>query len=503
MTLIVKKVYCYVKLFKRGRALRLKKEIQYLKNNKTTDDSNNREKLDPAYKVFGFKNNDEFVNWCFDNGIKIKNVIDKLTSKKIIAIKKRNLIQRQLRLSNELKSMSFSEILYNHQKGRISLARDNKFYPYVNVFKKNKERDKGLEKFMNHIVENINLFKKVNDTMFSMYRIEDYAEGLKKIYDYKDFWIRDYKTWEPTRYRNSWWNIINLIEHLFEEYKLPRVLKTVWFNKDNQDMEIELYIDLCQGKSAHKVFKNYALNSAIPELTKKQVHAFMNGRHENVFEVEYKKIFLLENGVKKDFVREATIGNWACSLSNLNMLKEYLLLVQKETMFDKSQILPLWDYMLYLRRQIENENKVFVLKNRSIQKLLNDMHEWHQSLNKSKDSSYWEASWKVKPYVYEDFEKKAVGFYIKELTTAKELIEEGRKLSHCVASYANSCKNGNATIWSFYKDDFGNRKKLVTLELRDELTLVQCRGKANRLPDNSEWYHIEKWLKENGLKRGV
>ena len=483
--------------------MRLKKEINYLKRKQQKTENEQREKLDPAYRVFGFSDNQEFLDWCFEKKIIAPHVIDEKTSKKIRAAKRDEMIQYQLKMASAMKTMSFSELLEIYQKGKVTATRDNKYYAYLEIFNKKEKRDKGLEKFINYVIENINLFKKVNNKMFLEYGIEDYAQGLKKIYEYKDFWVRDYKEWEPTQYRNSWWNLLSLISHLFEEYPMPKVFKTLWFNKENKDHGIELYLDLCMGNSAYKAMKNYANQKGTSELTKKQVHKFMNSRHDNVFEVAYKKMFLIENKVSKEFLNIATTGNWACSLIDLAMVKDYLLLVQKETLFDKSQVLPLWDYIVYIRRQMNNENKQFVLKNRSIQKLLNDMHEWHAKLSKSKDSSYWNGNEVIKPYVYEDLEKSPDAYYIKELTTAKELIEEGRKLSHCVASYAGSCKRGHCSIWSFYKDTFGSKKKLITLEVVGDLTLVQCRGKGNRLPNDSEWYHINNWLKENGLKRGV
>ncbi len=489
--------------FKKDDILRLKKEINYLENKQLKNNGEQNNKLNPAYKVFGFSDNAEFLNWCFEKKIVLPNVIGEKTAKKIRDVKKEEMVRYQLKMASAMKTMSFSELLENHQKGKVNATRDNKYYSYLEIFNKKEKRDKGLEKFINHVIEHINLFKKVNNKMFLEYSIEDYAQGLKKIYEYKDFWVRDYKEWEPTQYRNSWWNLLNLMSHLFEDYSMPKVMKTLFFNKENKDVGIELYLDLCMGKSAHKAFKNYAQRKKAPELTKKQVHKFMNSRHEHVFEIEYKKLFLEEHGVAKEFIKIATSGNWRCALSDLVMIKDFLLLVQKETLFDKSQVLPLWDYIVYIRREMNNENKQFVLKNRSIQKLLNDMHEWHNKLNKSKDSSYWNGSEVIRPYVYEDLEKSPDAYYIRELTTAKDLIEEGRKLSHCVASYAGSCKRGHCSIWSLYKDNFGSKKKLITLEVVGDLTLIQCRGKGNRLPNDSEWYHISNWLKENGLKRGV
>jgi len=480
--------------------LRLKKEIKYLKNNNSKEIGKTAD-LDPAYKVLGFDNNEKFVDFCFENGINLKGSVDSVKLKKIKELKQQSEVKKKLKISNKMKTMSFKDLLNNQSE--IGLTRDNKYYPYVKLFEKDEDKNTDFINFIDFIIEKINVFKKVNNSMFLTYLIDDYADGFRKVHDYKDFWLRDYREWTPTKYRNSWWNIVSFLEHLFEEYKLPKIFKTVWFNKNKKDCEIELYLDLCQGKSLHKTIKNYATNKKIPDLTKKQINCLMMAKGSDVFEVEYKKEYLIGNGVLKDFLRIASSGNWASSLNDLQLLKDYFLLIQNEAMLDKSQVMPLWDYVLHLRARTINEDKKFTLKNRSVQNLLNDMVLWHIELNKGNDNSYWPASVDVKPYIYEDLEKRTSSYYIEELTTAKDLVDEGKKLHHCVASYSGSCKKGYCSIWSFYKEEFGSVKKLITLEIRGGLNLVQSRGKANRLPNDSEWFHIEKWLQENGLRRGV
>lgn len=81
------------------------------------------------------------------------------------------------------------------------------------------------------------------------------------------------------------------------------------------------------------------------------------------------------------------------------------------------------------------------------------------------------------------FPTVVAGYYVKELTTGRELLEEGQAMRHCVAGYAKAVKERHTKIFSLVKQ--GSRKcDGLTLQLtrnpggpwRD----VQCRGLQNR-----------------------
>ena len=84
--------------------MRLKKEIKYLKNkNKNENKVNqNRDDLNPAYKVLGFDNNEKFVDFCFDNGINLKGSVDSVKLKKIKELKQQSEVKKKLKISKKL-----------------------------------------------------------------------------------------------------------------------------------------------------------------------------------------------------------------------------------------------------------------------------------------------------------------------------------------------------------------------------------------------------------------
>ena len=68
-------------------------------------------------------------------------------------------------------------------------------------------------------------------------------------------------------------------------------------------------------------------------------------------------------------------------------------------------------------------------------------------------------------------------------------------MGHCVAAYWRLCESGLASIWSLSVEDAsGQVERLLTLEVRNaDRTIVQARGKLNRLPSLDELDVLTRW----------
>lgn len=73
----------------------------------------------------------------------------------------------------------------------------------------------------------------------------------------------------------------------------------------------------------------------------------------------------------------------------------------------------------------------------------------------------------------------------------QELVNESRKLKHCVRSYAKMIAKKETSIFFIRKNDAEN-EPYVTLELRSN-KVVQCRGIRNNRPDNDVIDFVKKW----------
>lgn len=83
---------------------------------------------------------------------------------------------------------------------------------------------------------------------------------------------------------------------------------------------------------------------------------------------------------------------------------------------------------------------------------------------------------------------------IVQLTTPYELMVEGRRLSHCVASYANDCRRGRSAIFSLRTVKANKVKHVLTIEVCPATRqVITALGKANREPTQRESHWIRHW----------
>ena len=95
--------------------------------------------------------------------------------------------------------------------------------------------------------------------------------------------------------------------------------------------------------------------------------------------------------------------------------------------------------------------------------------------------------------------RKAI-WRFRQIRTGNELFREGQRMHHCVAGYKFACLRGDTSIWSLTSEfPIGRVNKGVTIEVRKNGAIVQCRGFANRLPYGNEVTMVKRWASEHGL----
>lgn len=80
---------------------------------------------------------------------------------------------------------------------------------------------------------------------------------------------------------------------------------------------------------------------------------------------------------------------------------------------------------------------------------------------------------------------------------ANDMVNESYRLRHCVRSYIKDVACGYTKIY-FMRLMSQKAKPLITIEVRYE-TVIQKRGKGNRLPTSEESAFIERWATRKGL----
>lgn len=145
-----------------------------------------------------------------------------------------------------------------------------------------------------------------------------------------------------------------------------------------------------------------------------------------------------------------------------------------------------------------------ILAGQTLESLGRRMRDWHRDLQRARVLG--DASWGGRDLPDESFERrdpasgKPVFWDFHQIKTARELAAEGSQMRHCVLSYKRRCVDGTLSIWSLSRrEHFGYATKKLTIELRDDGTIAQARGLANRAPRAEELMALKTWARARGL----
>jgi hypothetical protein len=159
------------------------------------------------------------------------------------------------------------------------------------------------------------------------------------------------------------------------------------------------------------------------------------------------------------------------------------------------------DLIDYLRAAAEDDDG-FSLKGRTLASLRRRAQEWHRALRTRRMICGGEWSGRsIADIAYETgSDGKCAIWHFRQIKTGNDLFREGERMHHCVASYKWRCQAGHISIWSLTCEyPLGHLNKGVTLEVRADGAIVQCRGFANRLPHANEVTMVKRWAREHGL----
>jgi hypothetical protein len=140
------------------------------------------------------------------------------------------------------------------------------------------------------------------------------------------------------------------------------------------------------------------------------------------------------------------------------------------------------------------------MRGRTAQSLLLQVERWHRELGRAAGAEkvYFRRSG-IKELALKVGRDGESEWRICELLSGADLMAEGRVMKHCVASYARSCALGHSSIWAMELHTKGGTEKRQTIEIAGGSTIVQCRGKQNRLPTTGELDVVKEWARLAGL----
>lgn len=301
--------------------------------------------------------------------------------------------------------------------------------------------------------------------------------------------------WAP-RAKGRTGRLVSLFEHLFATVPVPSVVWAGLF--DDARTIAPLVVWLASGGS----FFQYAKSRLPIPLTRKACHVALGLRSESSLLRAIRKAQVLSLAPKT-----ALAHAWASSIHAATISSS-----DKETFFasflewlvtrehESEDVAIMLDYAA--DRFTQNEK--FSMKGRTVAAFLYDARAWHVELAKLRmvRQSFFRPSG-FKPFMMVKKEPARTVWRVEEILDAKSLFEEGSRMGHCVYSYGGAVQSGTTSIWIMTMEDGQGptgRWAMLTIEVRNQTrSIVQARGRFNRMPTNDERTILARFAAQNGL----
>ncbi|MCR5886575.1 PcfJ domain-containing protein [Hymenobacter sp. J193] len=317
--------------------------------------------------------------------------------------------------------------------------------------------------------------------------------GLTRYYLFR---VRELDDWQPGS-RNVFRQLDSLLRHLFDQYgDVPQWVLEPWssgqFQHSGVDLR-ELTIHLGSGRA----LRSFA--SVPVPLTKRLEHEMRRAPGGCSFLEALRYGQLAARGALAWIgpVLESRLGR------EIGPDDEFWLRVADffaaSPMVDPRHFGPVCDWIHHKRTvgiEPEPPQPGFSLQGRTMAGMLAAVEQWHQKLSRMPRHAghLLTATWVPLPipdFVSGEDERVRIS----QLRTYSELVDEGRALRHCVASYLQSCQQGRCGIFSLKIEG----ARALTLEVLPNRQIVQVRGRYNRGLNEDERYWLKRWARDAQL----
>lgn len=318
--------------------------------------------------------------------------------------------------------------------------------------------------------------------------------GLQHITENHNKFIREIETWQKTSH-NPHKQFSSLLRHLFCAYPVPQFLDSVWLEAGSAAQRNWLTA-IGVGISIRK------LNHMPINMTKKTAHAFGKApANLNVAEALRWAQVVGKGGDERlaNFILRSRLGR--IDFADEDFWEDAILFFVHAGMFDYEKIAEVIDYLLAQRVA----NRAYSLKGRTIYSLIRASDEWHndqQAMRQRGGKLIWTSSNIAEMFIQEGEGEKQISYTILELQSTKELLIEGRRMNHCVATYASSCNRKKCAIFSIRKKPVhSDEETLATIEVSLQARrIVQAKARYNKTISHKALTLMKNWAKQENLR---
>ncbi len=409
------------------------------------------------------------------------------------AEKRERKLQAALKKKKTCKNKSIADVIEQLYTGKLTQHHKKVNYNYILSticccfdelrFTTNTNKCKLFRDILLHLDKN-KCYRLLEDT--------DYIRAIAKMAYYDTWFLRPVEDWQKKSH-NMYRQFSSLLRHFFCKYRVPSFLEQVWFQ--NNHTRHRWYLNVGIGKNIRKC-------GNIPiHMTKKMAHYFMKAPQKLELDqaIRYGQVLGMGGTLHTTYqIINSPLGN--NDFLREDFWEKVILFFSNASTLATDKMYKIIEYLDYA----SGEDNNYSIKGRNIQSLLRDYNEWYITSKKEEANQHksWEASGIGGFYKTIEQEDGELVYDLKELLTAKELFQEGRRMKHCVGTYAEYCAEKNGAIFSLkHIDKCGVEKRLATIQvnLRTK-TIVQAKYKCNAsIPPNAKRILVE-WAKKENLK---
>ena len=318
--------------------------------------------------------------------------------------------------------------------------------------------------------------------------------ALASLATHSDQWLRPLDSFRPTS-KNAQKQFGQLARHLLTEYDVPEFMDSVWFKRTRTQ---NWFIHVGRGHNIRT-----APRLLIP-LTKKMAHFFLSAPKS--YTVEHALRWAQVHGLGGNRrIADAVCGTrLGRGFKNDDFWLTVVRFFVDNPLLDTVHYGPIADY---IHNQKFVSQRLFVgpghveevpppqpglsMKRRTAERLLRQVSDWHRQLGRRSHSGNlaW-ASSGIGELDFAEGKHTKRRWRIRELLSINSLDDEGRKMGHCIGSYAGSCATGRSSVWTMRleeRDEGDTREsRKLTIEVRPkDRVVVEARGALQRLPDTT------------------
>lgn len=329
----------------------------------------------------------------------------------------------------------------------------------------------------------------------------DLLPHIKGRYDESVF-LRNPSEWEALSF-NIEKQIISFLKWVYCEYKVPRFMFNIFLREEennpygvfgiaknrSDDKLFNWFIAIAQGKSFYKIASDI--------LTRREAHIFLEDKNDLPVYLQIWRAKCITTGASKKFIHVVSncLYEKRCPPNNL-WLHMPAFLSKFEEEINRNDLMDVIDY---LKSSSRDEN---FLKGRTFSSLIKATNKWHDELQTKR--SVGELDLKISPIKsWEWLDKyEHTIWYIRQITNGRDLINEGRRMHHCVASYSQLCVTGTVFIFTMSTVDdrmLSYEDKRLTIEV-SHMKIIQARGKCNAQATKKELNVLRKWATQNRIE---